>query len=95
MSQRDWEAVSLQTLGQVMSPSLCVDEDHCLSDLDGGIEVAQGLILSRITTWTIFPDVDVELFDPLEGELSSLHEDGDWVSHEGSAEFQGLWRKSR
>lgn len=73
-------------VGQPVDLSPGVDKNDTLGDGKGFVEVAEGLELPLFLL-----NIDIELFDTLEGELITLDENTDRLVHELASDLKGLW----
>ena len=87
MHARHCEVPALHLLSEPVDLPAGVAVDDGLCDGQSSVQIAQGLKFPLLLL-----DGDVELLDTLQGQLVSLHQDADGVSHELSGHFEHFQR---
>jgi hypothetical protein len=91
VSGGDSEVLSAHSVGEVIDLSSGVTEDDGLGNVEGIVQVNEGIHLPLLLL-----DVDVELLDTFKGELVSLNEDSHWISHELGGNVKSvIWHGGR
>ena len=83
----DDELTALHLLGQPVDLPPGVAKDDSLGNVDGVVQIAQSLQLVLVNS-----NVDIELLDTLEGQLSPLNQNLNGVVHEAFGDFESLLR---
>mmetsp|Transcript_24534 Transcript_24534/g.38257 ORF Transcript_24534/g.38257 Transcript_24534/m.38257 type:complete len:256 (+) Transcript_24534:32-799(+) len=79
------ELASAHLLGQVVNLPAGVAEDNSLGDVQGVVQITEGVELP-----VLLLDINVELTDTFQGQLLAFHQDLDRVVHESLGDLEGI-----